>query len=200
MFNFMKSKAPSPIQIIALSGKKYSGKDTVLDMLMMDFAPVAWNHASTSKYLIERLSEKASNALGRMVTIEEIRENKQSWREALQKLGDSLEAQEPAFVMKEILALRTRKIIVESVRRASEIEYLRSMGAFFVLVHASDEARLARGCKNIHDEHPSEHEAVDILRRDADYILDNSGSLDELKVEVQRLRKSMGQPYTMHLI
>jgi len=185
---FKKGKKP-PRQIIAIGGKKFSGKSEVSNMLMMGLIPETWAQTSTSEILVKRLAMKMTNALDKVITPDDIKAEKEKYRDALIKVGKAIELKEKAALVKSALCLVDdyQRVILDSIRRESEYNYMKEIGAQLILVEATPEARAKRGCKNPESDDPTECEGYNLLRADKDtWVIDNSKDLEHLKKEVVR--------------
>lgn len=189
MFSFSKKLKKPPKQIIAIGGKKFSGKDTVANFLMMEFTPEVWAHTSTSQLIVSRYCKVRTNAEQTVLTPEKVYTNKEKHREALKKVGEKWEAIEPAHWIKSALSHVEDydRIILDSVRRESEYQYLKSLGVQFILVETDPDIREDRGCQNASDNHKTETEAIELLKKDPNtWVINNNGNREDLKEEVKR--------------
>ncbi len=162
-------------KIIAISGKQYSGKDTVAKILLenfKDFTRIGIGDAIKIEY------GKKNN-----LTFEEIEVNKHLYREDLIKLGNWGRGIHPDFWLKKILEL-DYNIIVPDIRVTHEIEMFCAAGAFALRVEASSEARAIRG--KITNENDSTETELDNYNK-WDYIIDNSKDYESLLESVEPL-------------
>jgi hypothetical protein len=149
-----------------------------------------WVCASTSEFLIGRLAHKLGEPVHR------IRENKQDYRRQLQSLGGEYDKKEPGGVAKMALldaqAQATgvpKGIILQSVRRPSEVWYLsKFQNVTFLKIDASEATRRVRRGKLVGSDHITES---DILKDVAHILIPNNGTLEELKVTLQKAIQSL---------
>lgn len=155
-------------RIIIISGKQYSGKDTVAKVLLehfKDFKRIGIGDAIKIEY-------------GRQkgLSFEQIEARKHLYREDLIALGNWGRAQHPDYWLKKILEL-DYNIIVPDIRVAHEVDMFKERGAFALRVEASKAARELRG--KITNENDSTETELDNYSG-WDYILDNSGDYEAL--------------------
>jgi len=127
----MKRKA----NIIAISGKQYSGKDTLAKLLLEDlpdYKRIGIGDAIKIEY------GKRNN-----LTFDEIEKNKHLYRDDLIKLGNWGRAQDDKFWLKNLVGFD--KIIVPDIRVPFEVDFLKENGAFLVRVESNFEERKKRG-------------------------------------------------------
>lgn len=122
-------------KIIVISGKQYSGKDTLAKILLKklpDFKRIGLGDAIKIEY-----GKRHS------LTFEQIEKEKHLYRSDLIELGNWGRSQDPKYWLKNLSGMD--KIIVPDVRMLFEVEYLKSQGAFLVRVDSSLESRKLRG-------------------------------------------------------
>ena len=121
--------------IIAISGKQYSGKDTLAKLLLEDL----------KDYRRIGIGDAIKIEYGRQnnLTFDEIEKNKHLYREDLIKLGNWGRAQDDKYWLKNLIGFD--KIIVPDIRVPFEVNFLKENGAFLVRVESTLEARKERG-------------------------------------------------------
>lgn len=122
-------------KIIVISGKQYSGKDTLAKILlqkMPDFKRIGIGDAIKIQF------GKENN-----LTFEEIEAQKHLYREKLIELGNWGRAQDKNYWLNNLSNMD--KIIVPDVRVEDEINFFKSKNAFLVRVNSSFENRSKRG-------------------------------------------------------
>lgn len=122
-------------KIIVISGKQYSGKDTLAKILlqkMPDYKRIGIGDAIKIQF------GKENN-----LTFEEIEAQKHLYREKLIELGNWGRAQDKNYWLNNLS--NTDKIIVPDVRVEDEINFFKSKNAFLVRVNSSFENRSKRG-------------------------------------------------------
>lgn len=122
-------------KIIVISGKQYSGKDTL------------------AKILLEKLSNFKRVGIGDAIklefgrrnnlTFDEIESEKHLYRTGLIELGNWGRAQDSDYWLKNLANMDS--IIVPDVRVEHELDFFKSRGAFLVRVESSVENRAKRG-------------------------------------------------------
>lgn len=167
-------------KIITLSGKQFSGKDTVAKILLEKFPffrRIGLGDAIKLEY---------SKRTG--LSLDEIEKNKSQYRSDLINLGDEGRATHPDFWLNNIVA-QDGDVIVPDVRVPREFELFKSNNAFCIRVEASREARAKRGML-VQEDDPTETilDSVKnwdyVIHNDTDYndLLENSETLiDSIK-------------------
>jgi len=166
-------------KIIILSGKQYSGKDTV------------------GKILLEKLKDFKRCAMGDIIkltygkekglTYEQIEQNKAQYRADLIALGNWGRAQDPDYWLKKILQ-QDGNIIVTDVRVPHEYEIFKNAGAIAIRIEATRQTRSRRG-ELVGESDITEIGLDDI--KDWNYIIDNNKDYETLKNEVADLVESI---------
>lgn len=121
--------------IIVISGKQYSGKDTLAKILLEklnNFKRIGIGDAIKIEY------GRKNN-----LTFEEIENNKHIYRNDLIELGNWGRAQDKNYWLKNLASMD--KIIVPDVRVKDEINFFKERNAFLVRVESDIEARSKRG-------------------------------------------------------
>jgi len=168
------------MQLITLSGYQRAGKTLTAQLLQQ---LTGWPILSTSDYLIEICAMNTGRS------ILEIQQMKHVYREKLIDLGMRIEAQEPARLVKHLLIEHLQKepntegIILDSVRRASEVQYLKQAypKTIFLLLEAERTTRASRGELACEDD-PTELEAVSALQNLGEaVVIPNNDSYEALQ-------------------
>ena len=165
--------------IIILSGKQYSGKDTV-GKILLDLLPDFRRCAIGD---IIKLVYGQKNDL----TYEQIENNKAQYRPDLIALGNWGRAQDPDYWLKKILE-QDGNIIVTDVRVKHEYEIFKKSGAVAIRVNASRSVRQMRG--TLVKEDDITETGLDNIN-DWDYIIDNNSDYESLKVVERELSKKI---------
>lgn len=121
--------------IIAISGKQFSGKDTLAKILLnslKDYRRIGLGDAIKIEY------GKQNN-----LTFEEIEKNKHLYRDDLIKLGNKGRAISADYWLNNIIGYD--KIIIPDIRMPHEANFLKNEGAFLIRVESSLENRSKRG-------------------------------------------------------
>ena len=153
--------------IIVISGKQYSGKDTL------------------AKILVEKLSEYKRVGIGDAIkieygkqkglTFEEIEKDKHLYRKDLIDLGDWGRAQDKMYWLKNLAGMK--KIIVPDMRVVDEAEFFKSVGAILIRVNSTLENRQKRGV--VVEGNDSTEIALDNYN-DWDFIVENNSTYEDL--------------------
>ena len=162
-------------RLIVLSGKQFSGKDTVGKILLENlpsFRRIGIGDAIKIEY---------SHRIG--LTREEIEKNKPIYRQDLIDLGDWGRAQSPDYWLNSIIA-QEGNIVVTDVRVKHELELFKSNGAFAIRVEASEEQRAKRG-QLVSSNDNTETDLDNVTTWD--YIIHNEGTYEELLENVKPL-------------
>lgn len=155
-------------RIITLSGKQFSGKDTVAKILL--------EHFPTFKRigLADSIKLEYSKTTG--LTFEEIEKNKSQYRSDLIALGDKGRAIHPDYWLKTVVNT-AGDIIVPDVRVPREFELFKQHNAFCIRVEASKEARALRGLLVKEDDMTETIlDAIDSW----DYVIHNNAGYEQL--------------------
>lgn len=172
--------------IIGIHGKALSGKDTLANALYVD-------HEFTQTAFASRLKEAAAAAFGVDIRLFSTQEGKRTthpvWgttlRVLLQDFGESMcQLYGESFWVKRWYMdvqklLQTDDIVVSDVRKDVEADFLRQMGG--IIVHLS---RDGAGLSGAEGQHKTE---LGITQRPGDILLDNNGSLAQLRMNARRL-------------
>ena len=122
-------------KIIVISGKQYSGKDTLAALLLNDLADfVRVGIGDAIKYEYAKKNG---------VTFDEIVENKHLYRSGLIELGNYGRSIDPDYWLKSIVGMK-ENVIVPDVRVEHEMELFKSYGAYSIRVEATYENRSKR--------------------------------------------------------
>ncbi len=162
-------------KIIGLSGKQYSGKDTVAKILLeafTDFKRIGIGDAIKIEY-----GKKHG------LTFEEIEKNKHLYREDLIALGNWGRNIHPDYWLKTIINMEGN-LIVPDLRVVHEAQVLASSGAYLIRVDATEEARAKRG--TIVSGNDDTETALDNYK-DWNYIIQNNGTYEELTISAKNL-------------
>lgn len=166
-------------KIIVLSGKQYSGKDTVAKILLEklnDFKRIGLGDAIKIEY------GKTINK-----TFEQIEAEKHLYREALINFANAKRAIDQDYWIKKIVEYPFN-VIVPDMRVKREYEFFKSQGAYMIRVEASEEARAKRGTLVKKDD-PTET-ALDNVK-DWDYVVENENDYNSLLIEAEKLLKDI---------
>ena len=173
--------------IICLSGKQYSGKDTAAEMLLKEF----------KDFKRIGIADAIKIEFGRRnnLTYKEIELNKGIYRSGLIELGNEGRKINPDFWLDKIIESNSN-VIVPDVRLIHEAEVFKKAGAILIRVTASAEIRNKRGIvTNKEDLTETELDNYGGF----DYYLDNNGSLEELKENIMPLILFIKNKITPHL-
>ena len=162
-------------KIIILSGKQYSGKDTVAKILLEnldDFKRIGLGDAIKIEY---------GKTVGK--TFEEIEAEKHLYREDLINFANAKRAIDPDYWIKKIVEY-PYNVIVPDMRVVREYDFFKSQNAYMIRVEASEEARSKRG-KLVKKDDPTET-ALDNIK-DWNYVVENESDYETLKQNTQKL-------------
>lgn len=155
-------------KIICISGKQYSGKDTLAKILLEEFK--SFRRIGIGDAIKIEFGKKNN------LTYEEIDSNKGKYRTDLIKLGDMGRKIDPDFWLKKILEL-DYNVIIPDVRLVHEAEIFKSAGAFLIRIEASYETRAKRGV--ITNALDLTETALDDYS-DFDYVIENEYNYEDL--------------------
>jgi phosphomevalonate kinase len=170
-------------KIIALSGKQFSGKDTVAKILLeklTNFKRVGIGDAIKIEYGKQK-----------GLTFEEIEANKPQYRADLIALGDYGRSISPLYWLEKIISL-DYDVMIPDLRVKSELEILKNANAITIRVEASREARALRG-ELVKEDDTTEIDLDDIT--DWDYVIANDSTYENLKIKAYELAESIEKDY-----
>jgi len=158
-------------KIVVISGKQFSGKDTVANALkrvLPDFklAPLA------DAIKIQFSEEKN-------LTFNEVERNKPLYRVDLINFSNGRRQQDPDCWIKKVLAYQDN-LIISDVRLQHEIETFDKLGAVKIRVEANRDERDKRG-KLVKEDDPTETDLDNY--ENWDYVIENNGSIAELEAQ-----------------
>ena len=162
-------------KIIVLSGKQYSGKDTVAKILLenlTNFKRIGLGDAIKLEY-----SEKTN------IPFEEIEKNKHLYRQDLINLGNKRRSEDKDYWIKKVIS-QPGNIIVPDVRVKRELEFFKAENAFTIRVEASRETRSQRG-KLVGETDDTEVDLDDV--KDWNYVISNNSTYENLQAESLKL-------------
>lgn len=166
-------------KLIVLSGKQYSGKDTVAKLLLEEFK--SFKRIGIGDAI--KIMYGKQNGL----TYEDIEANKSKYRTGLIELGDWGRRQDPDYWLNVILDMKDN-IIVPDLRLEHELDIFKANNAYMIRVEASLEARKDRGI--ITNENDLTEIALDGYTG-WHYKIDNSGNFETLKENIKPLIKDI---------
>ncbi len=161
-------------KIIVISGKQYSGKDTLVKMLLdklPEFKRIGIGDSIKIEYA------KRNN-----ITFEEIEKNKHLYRNNLIELGNWGRKISDDFWLKNLV--QYDKIIVPDVRVMAELNFFKAQGAFLVRVEASEDNRKKRGILVNKDD--ATETALDNYKN-WNLIVQNNSDYEALKKEADKV-------------
>ena len=161
-------------KIIVISGKQYSGKDTLCKILlekMPTFKRIGIADAIKLKYA----SQKG-------LTFEEIEENKHLYRKDLIELGNWGRNQDKDYWLLDII--KNDKIIIPDVRVKVEIDFFNSKGAYLIRINSDLSERSKRG-QIVEQNDPTETQLDNYS--DWNYICSNNSDLENLKQQADKI-------------
>ena len=162
-------------KIILLSGKQYSGKDTVAKILLeklTNFKRIGLGDAIKIEY---------GKTIGK--TFDEIEKEKHLYRADLIKFANEKRAIDEDYWIKKIVEY-PYNVIVPDMRVKREYDFFKSQGAYMIRVEASAEVRSKRGTLVKADD-PTET-ALDEIK-DWNYVIYNESDYETLKENTQKL-------------
>lgn len=162
-------------KIIILSGKQYSGKDTVAKILLevlKNFRRIGLGDAIKLEY-----GEKKG------LSLDEIEANKHVYRPDLIELGNSRRSQDKDYWIKKVISM-PGNIIVPDVRVKRELEFFKDANAYKIRVESDIEKRALRGKLSSADD-LTETDLDDVS--DWDFVIENNSSYEDLLKNTQDL-------------
>ena len=168
-------------KIIVLSGKQYSGKDTVAKILLnklSGFRRVGIGDAIKLEY---------SKRTG--LSVEEIEKNKANYRPDLINLGNEGRAISDTYWLNALLEIEGN-LIIPDMRLKKEYAFFEKHNAFKIRVNSSYENRSKRGTV-VKDDDLTETDLDDI--KSWDYVIENNSSYEELLKNTDLLIEKLEQ-------
>lgn len=170
---------PSNIQlpIVGIVGNKRSGKDTFFNELCSQLWYFNRIHYATQQpqrfAFADRLKEMLCAAIG--ITLKELEDNKEEYRERLQNYGSMKREEDPRFWIKELVLSSkwqhaTGWKFITDVRYMNEAEFVKDSGGILL--------RVSRPSLASNDMHESETE---LRKIQCDYTIMNSGGIIEYR-------------------
>ncbi len=167
--------AASKSPVIAISGKQFSGKDTVAHLLLE--ALPGFQQIPIARAI------KQAYAAQHNLTLEAIETDKATHRPGLIALGNWGRAQDADYWLKHLLEIPGAKIISD-LRLRHEYDLLKANGAFLIRVNAERAVRAQRGTL-VSETDPTECDLDDIPPEGWDIVIENNGSLEMLYAALQ---------------
>ncbi len=172
-------------KIIILSGKQYSGKDTVAKILLeklKDFKRIGLGDAIKIEY------GKTVNK-----TFEEIEKDKHLYREDLINFANAKRAIDQDYWIKKIVEY-PYNVIVPDMRVKREYDFFKSQGAYMIRVEASEQVRAKRG-KLVKKDDSTETALDDI--KDWNYVINNESDYETLVKDSQKLTDDINRTFSL---
>ncbi len=166
------------LNIIAISGKQYSGKDTFAELLLK-YMP-EYKRIGIGDAIKIKLAEQ------RGILLEEIYKNKHLYRDELIRLGNWGRSVSPDYWLNNLAGYNN--IIVPDLRMVYEMEYFKSRGAILIRVEASFETRSKRGVI-VNNDDATETSLDDYNKWD--YTVENNSTYEQLDDKAQKLANTI---------
>lgn len=166
-------------KIIVISGKQYSGKDTVTNILL-ELLPGFRRTPLADAIKIEFGEE-------RNITFKEIEMNKPLYRADLIVLGNKRRAEDANYWIKKVLDTDDN-IIISDARFTYEINTFEKHNAIKIRVESDREERAKRG-KLVKEDDSTETDLDNY--GNWDYIIENNGTYEDLKAATEKLSSSI---------
>lgn len=166
-------------KIIILSGKQYSGKDTVAKILLenlTNFKRIGLGDAIKIEY-----SEKSG------ISFEEIEKNKHLYRQDLINLGNQRRSEDKDYWIKKVIKMNGN-IIVPDVRVKRELDFFKEANAISIRVDATRETRSLRG-KLVGETDVTEVDLDNV--NDWNFRISNDSTYENLQAESIQLAKEI---------
>ena len=156
-------------KIIVISGKQFSGKDTLAKILL--------ENLESFKRIGLADAIKIEYGKRKGLSVEEIEKNKSTFRSDLIALGNEGRAIDQDYWIKAILET-PENVIVPDIRVPHEVDAFKLNGAFCIRVEASEEARSQRG--KLSQSNDYTETALDSYNN-WDYVIENNQDYETLK-------------------
>jgi dephospho-CoA kinase len=178
--------------ILGLAGEIASGKGTAAKYILDNYRGKSYRFSTILRDLLDRLY------------LEQSRENMQTLSTIVRKsFGDDILAR---VMYEDIRKEKSDVIVIDGVRRMADIKYLRELAGFKLTFIEGEMkrryGRIVRRGENPDDEKKTfeefekEHrqeseEQIRDLRENADFIINNDGSREELYAQMDRIMEEM---------
>jgi len=177
--------------ILGFTGKMACGKGTAAEYITEKYKANSYRFSTMLRDVLNRLYVDVN------------RENLQKFSKILrQNFGEDLMAK---VITGDVKNDKNEVIVVDGIRRMADIKYLREISGFkFVYIDVNLETRYERmklrnenqgDSKKTLEEFKEEHEQeselqIKGLREKADFVIDNSGSLEEFYSKIEKIIKN----------
>ena len=175
-------------KIVVISGKQFSGKDTVANILK--------KYLSTFKFAPLADAIKIEFSKEKNLTFNEIERNKPIYRAELIVLGNKRRTEDPNYWIKKVLSIDSN-IIVTDIRLKYEIKTFEKLNAIKIRVESDRIERAKRG-KLVKENDPTEIDLDDY--KDWDYLIENNGTVEELKEKSEELGKKIVESLSLQKV
>jgi len=168
-------------KIIVISGKQFSGKDTVANVLKEIF----------SEFKLAPLADaiKIEFSQEKNLAFNEIERNKPLYRPDLIVLGNKRRDENPDYWINKVLKY-DNNLIISDVRFQHEIDTFDKLDAVKIRVESAQEQRAKRG-KLVKENDPTETDLDNY--ENWDYIIKNNGTIDELEEKAKEVGEEIRQ-------
>jgi len=155
-------------KIIVLSGKQYSGKDTVAKILLQKLS--GYKRVGIGDAIKLEYSKRTG------LSVEEIERNKADYRPDLINLGNEGRAISDTFWLSALLEIEGN-LIIPDMRLKKEYAFFKENNAFTIRVNSTYENRSKRGTV-VKDDDLTETDLDDIT--DWNFVIENNSTYEEL--------------------
>ena len=166
-------------KIIVISGKQFSGKDTVANIFCQCL------DGFTRIGLADALKLEFGKA--KDLTLNEIERNKPLYRAELIDLGNKRRNDDPDYWIKKVMETEGN-LIISDIRLIHELKTFKKLNAIAIRVESSREHRSLRG--HLVQETDQTETALDGYK-EWDFVIENNGSCEELQKRAVDLAKQI---------
>ena len=166
-------------KIIIISGKQFSGKDTV----------AATIRDTLKNFKIVPLAEEIKKLFGQSknLTVSQIDRNKPLYRADLIVVGNKFRSQDPDYWINQVLRAEG-DIIVPDVRLKHELDTFKKLGAVTIRVNSERDVRAHRGILVSEDD--TTETDLDRIKK-WDYVIENNDDVESLKEKAREIAESI---------
>ncbi|MBU6389792.1 hypothetical protein KGQ71_04755, partial [Patescibacteria group bacterium] len=169
--------------VIGLSGKPRSGKDTVAKMLKEQFPDIQLVTIGNA------VKEEYDSLHGTNTLHSE--EEKLRHREGINVLGSERRAEDLDYWVKRTIHTHQPPMLITDVRWPHEADVVHKAKGFLIRIEADRETLHSRMGEDFHGHLNKDYESLLDDYKKWDFVIENNGTLDDLKTRVHKVREAI---------